>query len=137
MSSDDPYTHPATNVLINKFGIVDADLLQDAERIATSRRDFELATSTLPGHYDLAHLQGFHRRLFGDIYPWAGEIRTVMIAKSSWFALPQFIRPSADDLFDKLAGEDLLVGLSRECRESLVGSSDGLRELFARTARSA
>jgi len=44
------------------------------------------------GGYDLAHLQRIHRHLFGDVYDWAGEIRTVALAKSDMFALPQFRR---------------------------------------------
>jgi cell filamentation protein len=39
----------------------------------------------LPGGYDLAHLQAFHREISGDLYPWAGEIRVVAIAKSDMF----------------------------------------------------
>lgn len=36
----------------------------------------------MAGGYDLAHLQRIHRHLFGDVYDWAGEIRTVALAKS-------------------------------------------------------
>ncbi len=33
------------------------------------------------GDFDLAHLQAIHRHIFQDVYVWAGEIRTVEIAK--------------------------------------------------------
>ena len=35
------------------------------------------------------------RRIFGDIYHWAGQIRTVVIAKESLVCLPRYIEPSA------------------------------------------
>lgn len=47
----------------------------------------------MPGKFDLAHLQAIHKRLFGDVYDWAGEIRTVDISKGQTrFASFQQIR---------------------------------------------
>ena len=40
-----------------------------------------LEDEPIPGRYDIAHLNAFHRRIFGDIYDWAGELRSVVIAK--------------------------------------------------------
>ncbi|WP_372450840.1 Fic/DOC family protein [Rhodococcus qingshengii] len=37
----------------------------------------ELAARPIDGSFDFAHLQAIHRHLFGDLYEWAGEIRTV------------------------------------------------------------
>jgi cell filamentation protein len=64
--------------------------------------------------YDLRHLCGIHHRIFGDIYDWAGQLRTVAIAKGSWFCLPQYIESSAADIFRALHGESLLRGLARD-----------------------
>ncbi|MDO5501050.1 MAG: Fic family protein, partial [Propionibacteriaceae bacterium] len=36
-----------------------------------------------PTTYDLAGLQEVHQHLFQDVYPWAGEIRTIEITKGS------------------------------------------------------
>jgi hypothetical protein len=47
----------------------------------------QLAERPVPGSYDLGHLQAFHRHIFGDVYDWAGEIRTVAIANGDMFAL--------------------------------------------------
>jgi cell filamentation protein len=55
----------------------------------------QLETRPLAGRYDLLHLQAFHRHIFGDVYPWAGQIRTVAIAKDDLFALPQHIEPTS------------------------------------------
>lgn len=72
------------------------------------------APRALPGAYHLAHLQAFHHEIFGDIYPWAGQIRTVAIAKTDMFCLPQHIEPYATGVFDELAKEHHLRGLQRE-----------------------
>lgn len=112
--NEDPYVDPATGVLRNLLGISDADELARAESDLTSYRLVELREAYLPGRYDLAHLQAFHRFIFGDVYDWAGELRTVAIAKSDLFCLPQHIQSYAEDVFSRLARADLLHGLSRE-----------------------
>jgi cell filamentation protein len=48
--------------------------------------------------YDLPHLCTIHRRIFGDIYDWAGQIRTVGIAKGSLFCPPQHLETSAAEI---------------------------------------
>lgn len=40
----------------------------------------------LPNSFDAAHLRALHRCLFQDVYEWAGEYRTVELAKWSRFA---------------------------------------------------
>jgi cell filamentation protein len=51
-------------------------------------------------------LRAFHRAIFGDIYPWAGELRTVAISKpGAIFALPDFIEPYGRELLGKLSAE--------------------------------
>jgi len=91
--TDDPYLDPRTGVLRNRLGIVDADELTQVESDLTVVQMVELERRHLLGRYDLPHLQEFHRFLFGDIYDWAGELRTVTIEPSgrssaSWPAMP-------------------------------------------------
>ncbi len=53
--------------------------------------------------------------MFGDIYEWAGELRTVAIAKDdSVFALPAHIEAYLTGALDALDGENYLPGLARE-----------------------
>jgi cell filamentation protein, protein adenylyltransferase len=59
-------------------------------------------------------LQEIHKRIFGDIYEWAGRIRTVAIAKGAVFCLPQYIDSSAAVIFSELRDEDCLRGLRRD-----------------------
>lgn len=81
----------------------------------------EVAKYPVIGRYDLGHFQEFHRRLFGDVYPWAGEIRSVSISKVQMFCLPHLIEGEAERIFHDLAGESFLRDLKRpEFVEKLV-----------------
>lgn len=125
MSSADPYFDAAHGVLRNRLGIVDRGELEQVEAELTALRLVELQEQPIPGGYDLAHLQAFHRFIFGDVYDWAGELRSVVIGKGEVFCLPQFIGPFADDVFGRLARDGFLRGLGR------TPFVDGLTELFA------
>jgi|SRR5581483_3666498 len=109
----DPYTDPSTGVLRNTLGITDDAALARAEADLSLAAIADLGTRILPGDYDLTHLQAFHREIFGDLYPWAGEIRIVAIAKIDLFCLPQHIHSYAAEVFAGLAKEEWLRGLNR------------------------
>jgi len=111
---EDPYTDPVTGVLRNKLGLRTPGELGAAEREITHAALIFLKESPVSPSYDLRHLCAIHWRIFGDIYDWAGQLRTVAIAKGSWFCLPQYIEPSAAEIFRALHGEDLLRGLPRD-----------------------
>lgn len=113
-AAPDPYVDPDTGVLRNRLGISDPDELEVAEADFSAVRLAGLQQRTLPGDYDLAHLQRFHERIFGDVYPWAGELRTVRIAKAGVFCLPQHLESFATEVFGRLASVDHLRGLDRE-----------------------
>ena len=112
---DDGYVYSGTDVLVNLFGIRDPARLSEVERSISGVRYAELEESPMPGGFDLDHLCAIHRHLFGDIYPWAGKVRTrSFIAKgSSLFCSPDFIVPYSDELFARLRGESFLRGLGR------------------------
>jgi cell filamentation protein, protein adenylyltransferase len=110
----DSYVDPATGVLRNLAGITDPERLKEVEAGVSAGAINVLRVEALPGSYDLEHLRAFHRRIFGRLYPWAGEIRTVAIGKTETFCLPQHIEPYAHDVFLHLALEKHLQGLPRE-----------------------
>ena len=111
---EDPYSDPATGVLYNKLGLVTAADLEAAEREITHAALILLDESPVSSSYDLPHLREIHKRIFGDIYEWAGQIRTVAIAKGAVFCLPQYIDSSATIIFRELHDEDCLRGLRRD-----------------------
>ena len=98
----DPYTYD-NGTLRNRFGITDAAALAAIEADVSVTRIAEIETHGLAGAFDLAHLQLVHRRLFGDVYDWAGELRTVDISKgTSLFCLARFLPAAATGVFDDL-----------------------------------
>lgn len=111
---EDPYSDPVTGVLYNKLGLDTAAGLEAAEREITHAALILLDESPVSASYDLPQLQEIHKRIFGDIYEWAGQIRTVAIAKGAMFCLPQHIDSSAAVIFGELRDEDCLRGLRRD-----------------------
>ena len=109
----DPYSWPGTNCLKNKLGLVDVDQLAIVEARIVSIRDVEVARDTIPGQYNLEHLRSFHRALFRDIYDWAGETRTVDIAKGdSTFSHWRYIDDQASAVLSGLSHDGYLIGFN-------------------------
>ena len=111
---DGTYCYPGTNVLRNKLNIRDGDILSDAERSISLVRMMELEDHPIRGEYDLNHLRMIHRVLLGDIFDWAGELRTVDISKGTMFCKCDYIESNAAKLFKQLRSENNLVGLQIE-----------------------
>ena len=117
--SDDPYVYPGTTVLRNRLNIRSAALLDYHERELVTQAIDEGVPS---GAFDLDHLRAIHRHLFQDIYDWAGEIRTVEIAKGGQqFQFRQFIATGMTDVHRRLEKEDFLRSLSRRAFVKAVG----------------
>lgn len=96
----DPACYPDSDVLINIPDLRDADALEAFEIEAVGRRSLGL----LPlGDFDPAHYCALHRHLFGDVYAWAGEYRSIVTSKGkSTFAQPERIEPEMRKLFARL-----------------------------------
>jgi fido (protein-threonine AMPylation protein) len=114
-SGSDPYIDPATGVLRNRLDIADETTLEQTEADFVAARSFELSRTPLKGRFDLAHLQAIHKHLFGDLYEWAGRLRTIDISKgSNRFAHHAHIEIAAASIFQQLAKENHLAGLGAE-----------------------
>lgn len=110
MNDDDPYCYPGTNVLKNRLGITDPAQLDKVERQLVVQRTAE---GVPKGKFDLAHLRAIHRHLFMDVYEWAGELRTVEIAKpGSQFQFRQFIEAGMANVHARLVQARYLRGLN-------------------------
>lgn len=77
----DPYVYPGTEILINRFNIRNSKELEEIEKEYTTNNLGEIKEGCIKGHFDIKHLKQIHQKIFGDIYPWAGEIRSVDIFK--------------------------------------------------------
>jgi len=71
----DPYVYPGTNVLINLEDIRDQSALNRFEADAVAVDLIDLRQNPITGPFDTRRLQETHRRIFGRVYPWAGEFR--------------------------------------------------------------
>ena len=91
--------------LENKLGITNsAELAREEERIS-KRKAVELFESgaldkLAPGRF--ASLQAIHKALFEDIYDFAGEIRTVNMAKGNFRFAPLMYLQAALESIDKM-----------------------------------
>ena len=122
----DPYLDPRSGVFRNRLGLTERADLAAAEKRLTTARIAQLARRRLPGRYDLDHLRAFHWTIFQDVYPWAGQLRTVLIVKPGGsFCLPHQIPSTAADVFGRLATADHLRGCDR------AAFLDGLVPLLA------
>jgi len=111
-SDSDPYLDPATGVLKNRLDIADEATLEQTEADLVATRSYELSQTPLAGRFDLAHLQAIHRHLFGDVYDWAGQLRTTDISKGgNRFAHYAHIESAAASIFRQLEKENQLTGL--------------------------
>lgn len=111
---DSSYCYPNSNVLINKLGITDAEKLHCAERDITSLNISMIKAEPIPGAFDLNHLKHIHKEIFGDIYQWAGQLRTVDISKGNVFCLSRNLEMYAESIFSKLESEHFLINTDRQ-----------------------
>lgn len=105
---EDPYCWPGTTVLRNRAGLMDQEALDAFELdMATQRASEPLP----PGRLSVRHYMAIHRHLFGDVYSWAGQNRTVRISKDgSAFAYPENIDREMKRLFGWLRDQRHLRG---------------------------
>ena len=73
--------YPRTSVLINKLDIRDEAALASAEAEIVTVRAAQWLLEPLAGTFDFSHYKAIHGHLFGDLYDWAGQIRTVDLSK--------------------------------------------------------
>lgn len=112
MSGEDPYLYPGTGVLRNLLGIRDADRLEVAERKLVVNRTRQGPPG---GNFDAKHLRAIHKHLFQDVFDWAGEFRTLEIAKGgSQFQFCRFIDVGLADIHRRIVERRFLEGLTAE-----------------------
>ena len=111
-----PYLISGTNVLRNLIGATTVTELEAAENDLVSARMLEFQSNPPVAQGTLRQLQQIHRQLFQDIYDWAGQIRTVDIAKGSSqvFQSLAFFDVGVQYAERMLKEDHLLRGLDRE-----------------------
>ncbi|MED9891817.1 protein adenylyltransferase Fic [Ruminococcus champanellensis] len=91
--------------LENKLGITDSAVLaREEERISKKKAVWLFESGTLDALPvgTFAALQEIHRHLFADLYPFAGKIRTVNLAKGNFRFAPLLYLEAALDSIDRM-----------------------------------
>ena len=100
------------DVLENKLGITDSEQLREAEEDVFSDTAADILNEDLSDAIlDFNFFKQLHGRLFGKVYPFAGQIRTVNITKqdsSIPFCYADFIEPEANRIFQDLEVKNYL-----------------------------
>ncbi len=105
--------YDGTSCLINKFDIRDPVKLAEIEANISFAKASELERNPISGSFDFEHYKAIHRFLFGDIYSWAGQIRTVdMSKKGTSFTKASEIERNAAFCFERLQSMNCFTGLS-------------------------
>ena len=69
-----------SGTLRNLPGFTGAQELSNFENDATGMRTAQLVNDPVQGGFDYSHLQEVHRRIFQDVYQWAGQTRVGPVA---------------------------------------------------------
>ena len=113
-------TTDENGVLINKLGITDSTVLERVEREITSLKLEILHTNNVEGSFDIKHYLNLHKYLFEDIYPFAGEIRSEIIAKRIPFCLPNLIYNNLKEVLKKANKEYKQINNKEELVEFIA-----------------
>lgn len=103
---DSVYCYPNSDVLRNKMDIRDQDRLSKIERDISFIKSTELMKKTSGVSFTAEHLCSIHAFLFGNLYDWAGQIRTVDISKGASFCKHEYILSNLDKVFKQMSEED-------------------------------
>ncbi len=124
MSTEDPYVYPdAPNALRNRLGIKDVSEIDTIERVFVARR---IRVGVPVGQFDAPHIKAIHKHLFQDMYEWAGEFRTVELAKGGHkFQLVGYLETGIANIHSRLIQRKFLSGLARSIFAQEVASIIG------------
>ena len=108
----DPYLYDDIKTLINLADIKDSELLRKAEA--------DITNIAMVGVYNLKYdkfdtetLQDIHRKIFGQIYAWAGEFRTIQMTKPE----------------DVLGGDTVRYAYPKEIKKELNSTMKEIKKL--------
>jgi cell filamentation protein len=125
---DPPYLIPGTSLLHNSFGADDQKMLADLEFVATAGRmvgwHCRLADGAVAA--DDLDARALHRRLFSDVYEWAGSYRVCELRLGDEIFAPQ---SSVQRRMNRV--ERAARALAAAAEESDDALADGLASLYA------
>ena len=107
--------YPGTTVLVNKFDLRSQSELDAVEAALVTAKAIQWEEAPLCDTFDLAHYRAIHKHLFGELYDWAGQVRTINISKKGTRFCPAEELPRVGEaVFARVRKEHFFCGLSRE-----------------------
>lgn len=73
--------YPGTTVLVNRFDLRTQEELDAVEAVLVTAKAMQWEEDPLCGTFDFEHYKRIHKHLFGELYEWAGTVRTINISK--------------------------------------------------------
>lgn len=73
--------YPGSTVLVNKLNIRTQESLTKAESILVTSCSAKVEKEIKFHNVDFEFYKNIHKQIFGDLYEWAGQIRTINISK--------------------------------------------------------
>lgn len=115
---DEKYCYKNSIVLKNKMNIIDEYEL--AVTIDTMIKPVvkQLVERPLKGIFDYEYLRKLHKKLYGQIFDWAGHTRTVNISDQVEYCYCNYIISQTEELFEKLRKEKYLQQCSDDQKYS-------------------
>ena len=115
-------------ILQNKLGLTSEAELARAEEKLSKTRALELYDTGLLDTFEVGTFKGLaaiHKCLFGDVYEFAGQMRTVNIAKGNFrFAPVMYLRPALESIdampqssFDEIIEKYVEMNIAHPFRE--------------------
>jgi cell filamentation protein len=104
--------YPGTTVLINKLDIREQELLCEAESIIVTSCSAKAEKELEFIGVDFDFYKGLHKLIFGDLYDWAGTVRTINISKKGTvFCDHNELERLGKLRFERLKAQDFFRGM--------------------------
>lgn len=107
--------YPDTTVLINRFGLRTQGELDAVEAALVTAKATQWEDMPQCSTFDFEHYRVIHKYLFGELYDWAGEARTINISKKGTQFCPADEIPRVSKaIFRRLAERHFFRELPKE-----------------------
>ena len=107
--------YPGTRTLKNRFGIRDQKQLALVEQKLVTGLAAQLQEEAVFAQVDFAYYKHLHKSLFGDLYDWAGTVRTITISKKGFvFCQAGVIEETGQRRFARVQRQKYLTGMPTE-----------------------
>lgn len=107
--------YPGTTVLVNRFDLHTQAELDAVEAVLVTAKAAQWEEKPLCNTFDFDHYKMIHKHLFGELYDWAGQVRTINISKKGTRFCPvDEISRVSKAVFKRLADEKYFQGRKRD-----------------------